>query len=83
MCKVEFMQKHPTNGTPDLYPDTDLQPACQDEQQIRATIDRLQRELAAREADERHLPSSVMRAYQALIDKYIVELNQISGNRTD
>ena len=34
----------------------------------------MQSELSAREADTRPLPSSVMRAYQALIDKHFAKL---------
>jgi len=45
---------------------------------LRANIARLQQELEARSNDVRPMPSSVMRAYQALIDKEYEKLDQLS-----
>ena len=47
--------------------------------ELRAAIGRLTRELADREADSRPLPTSVMRAYQALIDKHFAKLAEIEA----
>ena len=41
---------------------------------LRASIKRLQSELAEREAEARPMPSSVMRAYQTLIDRHLCAL---------
>ena len=47
---------------------------CPESTRLRRVIERLSLELAHRKADPRPLPSSVMRAYQALIDKYYAQL---------
>ncbi len=42
---------------------------CRTEASVRAAIRRLQTDLAARRDEQRPLPSSVVRAYQAMLDK--------------
>ena len=46
-------------------------------QRLRERIERLQQELKNRQAEPRPLPSSVMRAYHAIIDNYFAELTQL------
>ena len=59
---------------PQYLPDDEPSGGSTDAHGLRSMIQRLSSELANRQADPRPLPSSVMRAYQALIDKYYAQL---------
>ncbi len=50
---------------------------CRTETSIRAAIQRLQTDLAARRGEQRPLPSSVVRAYQAMLDKCYQQLKAL------
>ena len=71
---------------PPLDPDLDAESArsgsCPEAQRLRSMIDRLSQELASRQADPRPLPSSVMRAYQVLIDKYYAQLADLKPSKS-
>lgn len=55
--------------------------ACPETIRLRGMIQRLTQELADRQAEPRPLPSSVMRAYQALIDKYYAQISELEQSR--
>lgn len=55
---------------------------CPQTARLRRMIERLTEELANRQAEPRPLPSSVMRAYQALIDKYYAQISQLERSRS-
>lgn len=52
---------------------------CPDTARVRIAISRLERELAARQADSRPLPSSVIRAFEAVIDKQYAEIDRLAA----
>lgn len=65
------MAEFNSNSTTDYLAD------CPESQRLRACIRRLEAELAERQTEARALPSSVMRAYQALIDKHYASLERL------
>jgi len=63
----------PTGADQNVKPPEQLENASCKE--LRKNIRRLQAELADRKSQARPLPSSVMRAYQKLIDRYFLALD--------
>jgi len=64
---------------PQYQPEAEL--GCPEALRLRSLIERLSLELENRQAEARPLPSSVMRAYQMLIDKYYAQLADLEQSR--